>query len=93
MAIALTVAGAEVADLHIFDLATGERVDQVVPRVNGEVVVRGWTEATGDAVLDRLAELRDLVGGFLVSAGLLLASVLIDRRRAMKNDKYTKVQK
>ncbi|MGD9265401.1 MAG: hypothetical protein PVJ71_06465, partial [Lysobacterales bacterium] len=35
VAIALTVAGAEVADLHIFDLATGERVDQVVPRVNG----------------------------------------------------------
>jgi predicted anti-sigma-YlaC factor YlaD len=34
-----------------------------------------------------------LVGGFLVSACLLLASVLIDRRRAMKNDKYTKVQK
>ena len=34
-----------------------------------------------------------LVGGFLVSAGLLLTSVLIDRRRAMKNDKYTKVQK
>ena len=34
-----------------------------------------------------------LVGGFLVSAGLILASVLIDRRRAMKNDRYTKVQK
>ena len=34
-----------------------------------------------------------LVGGFLISAGLILASVLIDRRRAMKNDKYTKVQK
>ena len=34
-----------------------------------------------------------LVGGFLLAAGLILASVLIDRRRAMKNDKYTKVQK
>jgi hypothetical protein len=34
-----------------------------------------------------------LVGGFLVSAGLILASVIIDRRRAMKNDKYTRVQK
>ena len=33
-----------------------------------------------------------LVGGFLVSAGLILASVLIDRRRAMKNDKYRRVQ-
>jgi len=35
LAIALTVAGAEVADLHILDLATGKRVDEVVPRVNG----------------------------------------------------------
>ena len=35
LAIALTVAGAEVADLHIFDVATGERVDEILPRVNG----------------------------------------------------------
>lgn len=35
IAIALTVAGAEIADLHIFDTETGERVDEVVPRVNG----------------------------------------------------------
>jgi prolyl oligopeptidase len=35
VAIALTVAGAEVADLHIFDLTSGERVDEIVPRVNG----------------------------------------------------------
>jgi len=35
VAIALTVAGAEIADLHIFDLATGKQVDEVVPRVNG----------------------------------------------------------
>ena len=35
VAIALTVAGAEIADLHIFDMATGERVDEVLPRVNG----------------------------------------------------------
>ena len=34
-----------------------------------------------------------LVGGFLICAGLLLASVVIDRRRAMKNDKYRRVQK
>jgi predicted anti-sigma-YlaC factor YlaD len=34
-----------------------------------------------------------LVGGFLVSAGLLLASVIIDRRRTIKNDKYRRVQK
>lgn len=35
VAIALTLAGAEVADLHIFDLATRKRVDQILPRVNG----------------------------------------------------------
>lgn len=35
VAIALTVAGAEIANLYIFDLATGEQVDEVVPRVNG----------------------------------------------------------
>ena len=35
IAIALTVAGAEIADLHIFDLASGERVDEILPRVNG----------------------------------------------------------
>ena len=35
IAIALTMAGAETADLHIFDLASGERVDEILPRVNG----------------------------------------------------------
>jgi phosphoribosyl-ATP pyrophosphohydrolase len=35
--------------------------------VDGEVVVRGWTERTGTRVLDRLDELRQRVGGFLVT--------------------------
>jgi prolyl oligopeptidase len=35
LAIALTTAGAEIADLHIIDLNTGKRVDEIVPRVNG----------------------------------------------------------
>jgi prolyl oligopeptidase len=35
LAIALTVAGAEIANLHIFDLATGKQIDEVLPRVNG----------------------------------------------------------
>jgi len=35
LAIALTVAGAETADLYLFDIASGERVDEVLPRVNG----------------------------------------------------------
>lgn len=44
-----------------------DRVIAAVDGVDGEVVVRGWTEATGAPVLDRLTALRDLVGGFLVT--------------------------
>jgi phosphoribosylformimino-5-aminoimidazole carboxamide ribonucleotide (ProFAR) isomerase len=44
-----------------------DRVIAALDGVDGEVVVRGWTEKTGASVLDRLAELRDLVGGFLVT--------------------------
>jgi phosphoribosyl-ATP pyrophosphohydrolase len=44
-----------------------DRVIAALDGVDGEVVVRGWTERTGATVLDRLAELRDLVGGFLVT--------------------------
>ena len=35
LAIALTVSGAEVADLYLFDMTTGARVDEILPRVNG----------------------------------------------------------
>ena len=35
LAIALTTAGAEIANLHIIDLASGKRVDEILPRVNG----------------------------------------------------------
>lgn len=44
-----------------------ERVLAALDGVEGEVVVRGWTEHTGATVLDRLVELKDLVGGFLVT--------------------------
>ncbi len=44
-----------------------ERVIAALDGVDGEVVVRGWTEHTGATVLDRLVELRDQVGGFLVT--------------------------
>jgi phosphoribosyl-ATP pyrophosphohydrolase len=44
-----------------------ERIIAALDGVDGEVVVRGWTEHTGASVLDRLTELRDLVGGFLVT--------------------------
>jgi len=44
-----------------------DRVMAALDGVDGEVVVRGWTEATGARVLDRITDLRDLVGGFLVT--------------------------
>lgn len=35
VAVSLSVAGSEAGDLHIFDVETGKRVHEVVPRVNG----------------------------------------------------------
>ncbi|WP_159716585.1 phosphoribosyl-ATP diphosphatase [Geminicoccus flavidas] len=34
---------------------------------HGEVVVEGWTKATGATVIDRIAQLKEHVGGFLVT--------------------------
>lgn len=34
-----------------------------------------------------------LIGGFLLAAGLILASVLLDRRQAMKSDRYRRVKR
>lgn len=34
-----------------------------------------------------------VTGGLLISGALLLASVIIDRRAAMKNDKYRRIQR
>jgi phosphoribosyl-ATP pyrophosphohydrolase len=44
-----------------------DRVIAALDTAKGEVVVEGWTQGTGRTVLDRIAELRDLVGGFLVT--------------------------
>jgi phosphoribosyl-ATP pyrophosphohydrolase len=44
-----------------------DRVIAALDGVEGKVVVRGWTEHTGATVLDRLTDLKDLVGGFLVT--------------------------
>ncbi|MGH6914256.1 MAG: phosphoribosyl-ATP diphosphatase, partial [Geminicoccales bacterium] len=44
-----------------------ERVVAALDARHGEVVVEGWRKATGRGVLERIAELRDLVGGFLVT--------------------------
>ena len=43
------------------------RVIAALDARDGEVVVEGWTTPTGRAVLERIAELKDLVGGFLVT--------------------------
>lgn len=44
-----------------------ERVIVALDAVQGEVVVEGWRTRTGRRVEERLAELRDLAGGFLVT--------------------------
>jgi phosphoribosyl-ATP pyrophosphohydrolase len=44
-----------------------DRIIAALDGIDGEVVVRGWTEPTGTPVLERLAQLRSLVGGFLVT--------------------------
>jgi phosphoribosyl-ATP pyrophosphohydrolase len=44
-----------------------ERVIAALDAKHGEVVVEGWQKATGRNVIERIAELRDLVGGFLVT--------------------------
>lgn len=42
-----------------------ERVIAAVDAEHGEIVVEGWETATGAPVLDRIAELAPVVGGFL----------------------------
>ncbi|MFO1037465.1 MAG: phosphoribosyl-ATP diphosphatase [Geminicoccaceae bacterium] len=44
-----------------------ERVIAALDARDGEVVVQGWTERTGRALLERIGELKDFVGGFLVT--------------------------
>lgn len=43
------------------------RVIAALDARDGEVVVEGWTKATGHKILDRITALRDHVGGFLVT--------------------------
>jgi phosphoribosyl-AMP cyclohydrolase / phosphoribosyl-ATP pyrophosphohydrolase len=52
---------------EVLSLLPRERVIAALDARHGEVVVEGWTKATGAAVLDRIAQLRELVGGFLVT--------------------------
>jgi phosphoribosyl-ATP pyrophosphohydrolase len=44
-----------------------ERLIAALDAVDGEVVVEGWQRKTGRGILERMGELRDLVGGFLVT--------------------------
>ena len=44
-----------------------DRTIAALDAMNGEVVIDGWRTATGRRVLERIADLRDLVGGFLVT--------------------------
>lgn len=43
------------------------RVVAALDAVDGEVVVEGWQTKTGVGIVDRIRELRDYVGGFLVT--------------------------
>lgn len=44
-----------------------ERVIAALDALHDEVVIEGWTRGTGRTVRDRLDEIRDLVGGLLVT--------------------------
>jgi len=44
-----------------------ERTIAALDARHGEVVVKGWTEGTGEAILSRMKRLRGLVGGFLIT--------------------------
>ena len=44
-----------------------ERVIAALDARHGEVVIEGWQKRTGHGVLERIAELRDVAGGFLVT--------------------------
>ncbi len=44
-----------------------ERTIAALDAIDGEVVTHGWRTRTGSSVLDRIVELRDVVGGFLLT--------------------------
>jgi phosphoribosyl-AMP cyclohydrolase / phosphoribosyl-ATP pyrophosphohydrolase len=44
-----------------------DRLIAALDAKHGEVVVEGWKEGTGRGILERVAELKDLVDGFLVT--------------------------
>jgi phosphoribosyl-ATP pyrophosphohydrolase/phosphoribosyl-AMP cyclohydrolase len=64
---ALSVVLGTAARPPILQALPRERVIAALDAKHGEVVVEGWRKGTGRGVLERIAELRDLVGGFLVT--------------------------
>jgi phosphoribosyl-ATP pyrophosphohydrolase len=55
------------ADPELLSRLPRERVIAALDARDGEVVVEGWRKGTGRGIVERIAELRDLVGGFLVT--------------------------
>ncbi len=64
---ALSVVLGTAARPEILQALPRERVIAALDARHGEVVVEGWQKGTGRGVLERIAELRELVGGFLVT--------------------------
>ncbi|MEQ8768673.1 MAG: phosphoribosyl-ATP diphosphatase [Planctomycetota bacterium] len=52
---------------EILEKLPRERVMVALDAVDGEVVVEGWQTKTGASILDRLEELRDFAGSFLIT--------------------------
>lgn len=52
---------------EILEQLPSDRVIAALDAEHGEVVVKGWTEKTGETILDRMERLKEYVGGFLIT--------------------------
>jgi phosphoribosyl-ATP pyrophosphohydrolase/phosphoribosyl-AMP cyclohydrolase len=64
---AVSVVLGTAAQPEVLEQLPRERVIAALDARHGEVVVEGWQKATGQRVLERVAALRELAGGFLVT--------------------------
>jgi len=55
------------ARAEVLSRLPSDRVIVALDSRNGEVVTHGWRQGTGESVLDRITQLKDLCGGFLVT--------------------------
>lgn len=55
------------ANVELLQQLPSERVIAALDARNGEVVVEGWRKGTGAKMLEKVSELKDYVGGFLVT--------------------------